>query len=168
MLVERFCISGINIVEGARRGKTEGDTLGPLGGDGIENFEEEASSVLDRATVFVFALVAVFGKELVDEVTIRTMDLDTIKACFACSLGRFTIILNGEVNFVRSELLGLDDGFDRGPIRFPDFDFACSDGRRSRREFVLRLIGRVRDTTAVPKLAKDCLLYTSPSPRDRG
>ena len=155
VFVKGLGIGGIDVVEGAGRGKAKADAFRPFGGDGVEDFEEEAGTVLDGAAVFVFAFVAVFGEKLVDEVAVGTMDFDTIKTGFAGGFGGLAVILDGEVDVVGGHLLGLDDLVDGGEVGLPDFDLASADGRGRGRKLIFGLIGRVGNAAAVPELAEN-------------
>ena len=48
-------------------------------GDGFEDFEREPGTVLDRSTVFVRPLVRNVLKELVGEVSVGGMELDSVE-----------------------------------------------------------------------------------------
>lgn len=50
------------------------------GSDGLSDLERKAHAVLDRAAVFVRALVRHVLDELVDQVPVRAVDLDAVKA----------------------------------------------------------------------------------------
>ena len=105
VLVEGRGVGGVDVVEGAGWGEAEGDALGPFGGHCVEHFEQKASAILDGTAVLVFALIAVFGEELVDQVAVGPVDLNAIEASFACGLGGLAVVFDGEVDFVRGCLL---------------------------------------------------------------
>lgn len=58
---------------------------GPLGSNllnhCVDDFKREPGSVLDGAAILVSPLIADVLQELVDEVSIRAMDLDSIESC---------------------------------------------------------------------------------------
>ena len=47
----------------------------------IENFKCEMRSIFDRATILVSPVVDIFVQELMDQITVRAVDFNTIEAC---------------------------------------------------------------------------------------
>ena len=68
-------------------GDTESDSVFANGaGDGLDDFEGEPGAVLDRSTVFVCPLVRDVLQELVWEVSVGEMELDTVESGLVDSL----------------------------------------------------------------------------------
>ena len=61
-------------------------TSAPHGDDGVGHFEQEPGAVFDRAAVAVVALVGAVLQELIKQIAVRAVDLDTIEA------GRFGVL----------------------------------------------------------------------------
>lgn len=55
--------------------------------DGIHDLKREAGAVLDRASILVRSLVGDLLEELVDEIAVRAVDLDAIKARLVHGVG---------------------------------------------------------------------------------
>lgn len=69
-------------LETAPRTHSEGSLLCTnLGDDGISYLKHKSRPVLDGASVLVCAFVCIVLDELVDEVSIRSVYLDSIEAC---------------------------------------------------------------------------------------
>ncbi len=59
--------------------------------DGIHNLDQEPDAILEAAAILVSAFVGERRKELVDEVTVRCVQLDHVEAgddCAACGSGK--------------------------------------------------------------------------------
>ena len=75
------CIEVLDIVCG--RNSEDNRLLGrEVGANLTDDLEKETGTVLERASVVVSTLVAEGGKEAVDEITVGTVDLDRVHACF--------------------------------------------------------------------------------------
>jgi len=54
---------------------------GPLGTDGVDNFEEEADAVFEAAAVVVGSLIGEGREEFVEQVAVSGVDFDEVEAC---------------------------------------------------------------------------------------
>lgn len=80
-LVDVLDFVHLHSLEGRVRRKSDTGLLGTNGsGDGIDDLEGETSSVLDGTSEFVGPLVRVRLEELVEEVTVRVVNLDSVSS----------------------------------------------------------------------------------------
>ena len=91
-----------NRTDSQRAEGTESDPR-PLGAHGVHhglrNLETEARAVLDGPTVQVCASVASILRELVDEVAVRTVDLDAVEAGCDGVAGRLRVVGDKALDF---------------------------------------------------------------------
>src|SRR5206468_2484302 len=67
----------------ARREMHANTARAPYGDDSVGDFEQETGAVLDRPAINVVALVGAVLQELVEQVAVRAVHLDTVEAgCF--------------------------------------------------------------------------------------
>ena len=59
------------------------EVVADLGADGADDFEHEAGAVLERAAVFVLAVVDRRAEELGDQVAVGAVQLDAVEAGLA-------------------------------------------------------------------------------------
>ncbi len=70
---------GDAIGRGGRREADTGSAAADFLGHGVYHLQEEAGAVLDGAAIFVCPLVGTGLQELVDEITVRTVDFDAVE-----------------------------------------------------------------------------------------
>jgi len=77
----RFRVLHSHSLPGIPRGDTESDSVFTNGvGDGFDDFQREPGTVLNRSTVFVGPLVGDVLEELVREVSVGEVELDTVES----------------------------------------------------------------------------------------
>lgn len=73
--------------------------------DGIDHFEREPASVLDRPAILIGPLVTGILEELVDQIPMRTVDLDAIESCTKHGVARcLRVCLNILLDFCTSSV----------------------------------------------------------------
>ena len=101
---ERVGIAVVHVVKLACGADANGDAVvSPDGDECGDDLEQEASAVFDGAAVLVGAVVAVVLKELIDEVAVGGVQLDTLEAGVFRSLGGAAIVFDDAGDLVESE-----------------------------------------------------------------
>ncbi len=126
---------------GNREAHEERQVRGPLRAYRVDRFEQEACAIFERAAVTVGALVARRREEFVDQIAVRGMQFEDLKACLAGAARRLAE--------------GGDDLGDRRIVHGPQRGRAVAEGQRRRSD---RLPGAVRGGQRLRAL---------PGPRDR-
>lgn len=72
-------------------------------GYGLNNFERESSPVLNAAAVFVDTIITDVLKKLIDEITVRSMNFDTVKTSADRILRRKSVHFNELLDFGQSQ-----------------------------------------------------------------
>ena len=88
-------------VGAVRRRQTDADPVRADGGDhGGRDLQHEAGAVLDRTAITVVALVGTILEELVDQIAVGGMDLDTVEAGLPRLFGGVDIVSDDALDFV--------------------------------------------------------------------
>ena len=74
-----------HIVKNARRRETNPDPVAsPDAGDRLDNLQREPGTVLHRTTVAVGTLVGAVTQELIEQIAVGVVDLDSVKTGLFC------------------------------------------------------------------------------------
>ena len=142
---------GYCAVECAIGGYAHPDSFCADGGNrSLGDFNGEADAVLDAAAPFIGALVGGGVEELIDHISVRTMQLDAVESGFNGEFGRIGIFGDGQrdVGFIH---------FDRDRMRLhavavrPHFS-RSRDGRRSENLCICLHVCRMADASGVHQL----------------
>jgi hypothetical protein len=74
--------------------------------DSFEYLKEKASAVLNRPAISIGAAVRDLVKELLEEINVATLNLDTIEACVFCEFRSMLEIRHGLACILKAHLLG--------------------------------------------------------------
>jgi hypothetical protein len=87
--------------------ESDADAIGANGfGTLLDNLEREAAASLDRSAVLIRSLVDVVVEELVNQISIRAVNLDAIETSLSSLLRCFAPGLHESLNFVHGQRLG--------------------------------------------------------------
>ena len=150
-----FMIARFNIVKRAKWRDANAHMIGiPCVDARINHLKGQSRPVFFTTPVFIGALIGMLDPKLMQQITMSTMNLDTIKSSFARVFGSVSEISNHLIDFIkgsRSWRGRIDtDGLvvavaQRGAN--PDVNVRCGDGRT-----VIRLNAFMRHQSRVPKL----------------
>ncbi|MNS51282.1 hypothetical protein D3C72_839520 [compost metagenome] len=108
VIVERLRVGLENIVGGGNGGKADaGAARANLFRHRIDNFQQEAGAVFDRAAILIRALVGAGFQELLDQVAIGGMDFDAVETGLQSRACAAAVILEDEADIVDGERAGL-------------------------------------------------------------
>ena len=81
-IIEQWLRIGIRSIVGGRdRGQANADLSSTNSfRHSIDNFKQETSAIFDRAAIFITTLIAARTQELIDQVTICSMDFHAVKS----------------------------------------------------------------------------------------
>ena len=92
---------------GAARRDTDAHAIGAPDGDrSPRDLEQEASPILDRATISVGPFVTAILQKLVRQIAVRAVNLDAVEASAQGTLGASAKLLNNPWNFFERERAG--------------------------------------------------------------
>ena len=92
-------VAVVHVAERTGRREPHADALRPPGAhDGLRDLQEKARTILDAAAVAIRALVGPVAEKLINEITIRTVNLDAIKTGFLRQARRSCIIFDDPRN----------------------------------------------------------------------
>lgn len=97
------CVQVFNII-GGRDSKEDGLFGREVGTNLTDNLEQEAGTVLERSSVLIGALVRNRGEELVNQVSVSTVDLDGVETSLVGTSSSGSKGLNGLLNVLKREL----------------------------------------------------------------
>lgn len=99
----------------------------PHGGDGIDRIEQKARAVLNRAAVLVRALVRAVQQELLEQVSIRTVQFHAVETSLFCKFGAAAELLDDRRDLVNLQYARHDQ------FRFDDVSVPVADRRMFKR-----------------------------------
>jgi hypothetical protein len=103
--VVRNDVAGLGALEESEGAEPDTDSVGADGrNNGIGDLDDEARAVLGASTVFVGTDVDVVANELVKEIAVGGVDLDTVEAGGDGALGRVHVVGDGVVNVLLGHL----------------------------------------------------------------
>eukprot|EP01022_Parablepharisma_sp_SALTPOND_P021765 TRINITY_DN435_c1_g1_i1.p1 TRINITY_DN435_c1_g1~~TRINITY_DN435_c1_g1_i1.p1 ORF type:complete len:1304 (+),score=494.29 TRINITY_DN435_c1_g1_i1:15351-19262(+) len=121
-------------------------------GDRVHHFQQQTGAVLDAAAVGVGTQVGLVAQELVQQVAVGGVDLDTVEAGLDGQLRRRLVLRNDARQFGQFQRARGDEGLEAG---FGEGIAFRLDGRRGDRQGVLRLQVGMGDAADVPQLQED-------------
>ena len=142
-----------HIVEGTGRGEPDTHpTLTPDPDDRLSDLPEKANAVHERAAVAVAPVIRGVAQELIDQVAVRSMDLDAVEPGLFSAPGSVGELRHDPRDFMRLERPRRDEG---RPAPGRDSLPRRLDGRGRDRQRPAGLHGGVRDAPHVPQLQHD-------------
>ena len=149
--IERQWLVLATVVGDAKRRQANADPVRPPHlGDGLSNLQHQPTTVLDGAAISVAAAISARLQKLLQQVTVRRMDLDAIEAGFHGAVGGMNIALDHT-----GDLLCPEGAWGRAghavEIGRGDLDVG-RHRRRCDRQLAVGLVRRMRQAAHVPEL----------------